>query len=233
MAILCCISHKRANPKDKVVYLTTDPSLEDTYLRSLCKEGVGAEFFPEIKQELVHIADDGDLTRFHTFARWACYLRAVERFADDGEIHALLDPDIVSLEAWSNIGTYIQPGQLAFTRQFNWDNFINGGLIVGNVKDMVKVGSFLLDRVFIDISDGAYVRSPYDQVYWNRYFSIMGFSELCLGSDFIRLAFTRDEYKARLVHQIDYKGFIFRYQVMDQIARDNSIPITQEDYLRY
>ena len=233
MAVFCCISHKRVNPDDKVVFLTTDSSLKETYLTCLSQEDIGVALFPEIKQELASIASDGDLTRFHTFARWACYLKAVERYADEHEIHALLDPDIVSLERWSDLRSYVQPGQIAFTRQFGWDNFINGGFIAGSVKDMKKVGAFLIDRVFLDISDGAYVRSPYDQVYWNRYFRTMGVTELCLGSDFIRLAFTRDEYKARLVHQIDYKGFIFRYPIMNQISQDNNIPIKQEDYYRY
>lgn len=231
MATMCCISHKRANPTNDVVLLTSEDCLPASYESSLMREKVLFHCFPHVKSELSYIHADGDLFRFHTFARWKCYLDATEHYGNG--VHALLDPDIVSNENWSDLEKRLDPGTIAFTRQFDWDYFINGGFIVGHSHDMEEIGRFLLRKIREDTAVGAYIKLPYDQIYWNRYFNSMGLSSICVGSDFIQLSVGQKLYKAKLVHQIDYKGTLFLYPVMKQIAQDCSFTITNEDLTRY
>ena len=233
MASLACISHKRANHGSSVYLLTTDESICKQYMNALSQEGIVVCCYPEIKEELSFLHSDGDYTRFHTFARWECFLREVSDKSETDDICALLDPDIITLAKWDDIQYNIEKGAMVFTRQFNWDNFINGGFVVGHLTDMVRVGRFLTERVQLDFSDGAFVRSPYDQIYWNRYYHDLVFKELCVGSDFIRLSFQRENYKARLIHQIDFKGFLFMYPLIGKIASEYNIQITEADIMKY
>lgn len=233
MASLACISHKRANSGSCVYLLTTDESICKQYMNALSHEGILVCHYPEIKEELASVHSDGDHTRFHTFARWECFLREVSKESNTDNIYALLDPDIITLDKWDYIQETIEKGELVFTRQFNWDNFINGGFIVGHLADMIKVGKFLLDRLQRDLSDGAFVRSPYDQIYWNRYYHELVIKELCIGADFIRLSFLREICKAKLIHQIDFKGFLFKYPIISKIASENNIRITEADIMKY
>ena len=233
MASLGCISHKRANHNAHVFLLTTDESINELYLTALSNEGVSVRYFPDVKKDLAYIASDGDQTRFHTFARWECFLRDVIQSINTDELFALLDPDIISLDKWDDIQENLSIGELAFTRQFDWDNFVNGGFIIGHLIDMRRVGNFLMERVRRDVSEGAFVRSPYDQIYWNRYYHELVAKGLCVGADFIRLSFQRELFKAKLVHQIDFKGFLFMYPIINQIASEYHIPITDSDMAKY
>ena len=231
MAVMCCISHKRANLTDEVVFLTSEEQLPERYETPLLREKVRCHCFPKVKSELSYICGDGDMFRFYTFARWQCYLNAAGLYEND--VHALLDPDIVSQECWSDIEKRLDPGTIAFTRQFDWDYFINGGFIIGYKRDMEKIGRFLIRQIREDISAGAYIKLPYDQIYWNRYFNSMYLSSICVGNDFIMLSVEKRLYKSKLVHQIDNKGTLFRYPVMKQIAKDCKYTITIEDLARY
>ena len=231
MATMCCISHKRANPNDEVVLLTTEEQLHEKYTSALMKEKVLVHYYPNVKSELSYIYADGDMFRFHTFARWQCYLNAVVCYHDD--VHALLDPDIISAESWSDIEKRLDFGTIAFTRQFDWDYFINGGFIIGYRCDMERIGIFLLQQIRKDISDGAFIKLPYDQIYWNRFFNTMSLSSICVGNDFIQLSVEQKLYKAKLIHQIDHKGTLFRYPIMIQIAQDCNFIISKEDLARY
>lgn len=233
MASLGCVSHKRANPTAKVFLLTTDEYIDEQYLSMLSNEGITVHNFHKIKKELSYIASDGDNVRFHTFARWECFLRVIYQYTQSNETYALLDPDIISIRKWDDIQERLMNGEIAFTRQFDWDNFINGGFIVGHFTDMSRIGNYLMDRIKNDISRGAFVRSPYDQIYWNRYYHDFGIKELCLGSDFIRLSFQRELFNSKLVHQIDFKGFLFEYPIINQIAYEYNIPITEFDLAKY
>lgn len=233
MASLGCISHKRANPEAHVFLLTTDNSINEQFSAALSREGIIVRYFPRIKEDLASIALDGDYTRFHTFARWECFLKDVIQSTNTDEIFALLDPDIISLNKWDDIQENLSIGEIAFTRQLNWDNFINGGFIVGHLVDMRRVGTFLIERIRRDVSEGAFVRSPYDQIYWNRYYHELVVKGLCVGADFIRLSFQKEFFKAKLVHQIDFKGFLFMYPIINQIASEYHIPITESDMAKY
>ena len=233
MASLACISHKRANSGSCVYLLTTDESICEQYMNALSHEGIVVCHHPEIKEELASVHSDGDHTRFHTFARWECFLREVSKESNTDNIYALLDPDIITLDKWDDIQETIENGELVFTRQINWDNFINGGFIVGHLADMIRVGKFLLDRLQRDLSDGAFVRSPYDQIYWNRYYHELVIKELCIGADFIRLSFQREICKAKLIHQIDFKGFLFKYPIISKICLEYNIQITEADIMKY
>lgn len=231
MATLCCISHKRANPKDNVVLLTSEEQIKEEYENALLQEKVSVSYYPSVKTELGYIANDGDMARFHTFARWQCYLYENIKCSDG--VHALLDPDIVSISDWSDVAKAIEEGTIAFTRQYDWDNFINGGFIIGYKRDMNKIGQFLVDQIQKDVSAGAFIRPPYDQIYWNRYYNTFQLSNICLGTDFIKLAFDRNIHNAKLIHQIDYKGFLFKYPVMKQIADDYKFFITEKEMEKY
>ena len=231
MATMACISHKRLNPNDSVVFLTTDEHLCDSYVSALSKEMVDIQYYPNVRSELDYICADGDLFRLHTFARWQCYLNATTYYKN--EVHALLDPDIISTERWSDIEKRLAPGTIAFTRQIDWDYFINGGFIVGYKCDMEKVATFLMQKIRKDILAGSYIKLPYDQIYWNRYFNTMKLSSICVGNDFIQLAIEEQQYMAKLIHQIDHKGTLFRYPVMMHIAQDYNFAISEEELSRY
>ena len=231
MATMCCISHKRANTEDEVVFLTTEDNLQEKYVSCLTSENIHIHNYPDITLELSDICADGDMFRFHTFARWQCYLRAASCF--NNEVHALLDPDIVSTECWSDIQKRLDPGTIAFTRQFDWDYFINGGFIVGYECDMKRIGAFFMRQIHNDVSTGAYIKLPYDQIYWNRFFNSMGLSNICVGNDFLQLSVEKKMYKSKLIHQIDYKGTLFLYPMMIQIAQDCNFIISKDDLERY
>ena len=233
MASIACISHKRCNPDDNVVLLSSNDRIDEFYISRLQSDGISICLFPEVKVEMKNVFSDGDMMRFHTFARWACYLKWISNATDRSPFDAVLDPDIISLESWTDVAQKISTGMVCFTRQFDWDNFINGGFILGHRDDMEHVGTFLLNQLYKDISDGAFVKLPYDQIYWNRYFREMSLDELCVGNDFIKLSFDKRLYAAKMIHQIDYKGTLFRYDTIIKIINECAFNITAKDYSQY
>ena len=233
MASIACISHKRCNSTDDVFLLSSDDHIEQYYTSRLEAEGVLTYMFPETKKEMKDVYSDGDMMRFHTFARWLCYIKWISNSNENDVIDAVLDPDIISLESWTGIEKKISDGVICFTRQFDWDGFINGGFILGHRKDMKRVGEFLLNQLRKDISEGAHIKLPYDQIYWNRYYCGMNIEELCVGNDFLKLAFDKKIYSAKLVHQIDFKGTLFKYDTISKIINECNFDITEDDYAKY
>lgn len=233
MSCIACISHKRCNPTDNVFFLTSDNQIDKKYISCLESEGISICLFPDVKMKMRDVFSDGDTMRFHTFARWMCYLKWISNSTNTNVLDAVLDPDIVSLESWTDVERRISEGTICFTRQFDWDGFINGGFILGHREDMKHVGDFLLNRLRKDISEGAFIKLPYDQIYWNRYYRDMNVEELCVGQDFIKLAFDKKLYNARLIHQIDYKGTLFKYDFIAEIIKEFAFDIDEKDYMKY
>ena len=61
----------------------------------------------------------------------------------------------------------------------------------------------------------------------------MNIEELCIGNDFIRLAFDKRLFVAKMIHQIDYKGTLFRYDSIAKIINECAFDLNAKDYTKY
>jgi hypothetical protein len=231
IALVCCLSHKNLNQDLQVHLLTSDNEIPKFVKNVLNNEGITYSIHNNIQTELSYCTEDKDFKRFYTFARWACYIDYCLQIESSDISHILLDPDIVSVNAWCyNFDYIINPFCIALTRQFGWDNFINGGFVAGTPNNLLKIGNWLLNLLKEDCSKRAYVKSPYDQTYWNREFAELGLLEITLPKSFIQNSVEKNVLAdSFLVHQIDYKGFLGFYPFADFLTKKYNITFTNQE----
>jgi hypothetical protein len=233
MGMVTAASHRAFNPNLGVTYLSSDPLNAD--LKPIAESysvTVHDRLAPQ--RDLSPLAIDGNTARLFTFLRWQLYLEVTHEVSDD-EIHVVSDPDILSLGPWRDaVLGLMRPHSVAVKRQTNYDNMVNGGFVVGTKSDLHTIGTLLVDRALYDARRGALVRSPYDQIYWFRYIPALNLREELLPESMMQFAVERERaIGCALVHQIDFKGYLFSYPIARQICDKAQLRISHDELSRY